>query len=147
MNSFFGRLLAPFRNTTGLARWILVTGLIITGTFVIAAIFAPILAPYGFAQMSVAGVDFPKTSPPGPGHLFGTNNQFYDILSRVIWGAQTAISVVLLSVVLFGLLLPPIGMVVSIMVLIMASLASIFFFLVDLGIKSGLAALLGFVGG
>ena len=35
----------------------------------------------------------------------------------------------------------------TIMVLIMASLASIFFFLVDLGIKSGLAALLGFVGG
>ena len=31
----------------------------------------------------------------------------------------------------------------TIMVLIMASLASIFFFLVDLGIKSGLAALLG----
>ena len=35
----------------------------------------------------------------------------------------------------------------TIMVLIMASLASIVFFLVDLGIKSGLAALLGFVGG
>ena len=34
----------------------------------------------------------------------------------------------------------------TIMVLIMASLASIVFFLVDLGIKSGLAALLGFVG-
>ncbi|HBX82533.1 MAG: ABC transporter permease [Propionibacteriaceae bacterium] len=110
MNSFFGRLLAPFRNTTGLARWILVTGLIITGTFVIAAIFAPILAPYGFAQMSVAGVDFPKTSPPGPGHLFGTNNQFYDILSRVIWGAQTAISVVLLSVVLSALIGVPLGL-------------------------------------
>ena len=34
----------------------------------------------------------------------------------------------------------------TIMVLIMASLASIFFFLVDLGIKSGLAAVLGLVG-
>ena len=34
----------------------------------------------------------------------------------------------------------------TIMVLIMASLASIFFFLVDLGIKTGMAALLGFVG-
>lgn len=34
----------------------------------------------------------------------------------------------------------------TIMVLIMATLASIFFFLVDLAIKSGLAALLGFVG-
>ena len=34
----------------------------------------------------------------------------------------------------------------TITVLIMASLASLVFFLVDLGIKSGLAALLGFVG-
>ena len=110
MNTFVGRLLAPFRNTTGLARWILVTGLIITGTFVIAAIFAPLLAPFGFAQMSSHGVDFPKTSPPGPGHFFGTNNQFYDILSRVIWGAQTAISVVLLSVVLSALIGVPLGL-------------------------------------
>lgn len=35
----------------------------------------------------------------------------------------------------------------TIMVLIMASLASIFFFLADLAIKSGLAAVLGLVGG
>ncbi len=35
----------------------------------------------------------------------------------------------------------------TIMVLIMASLASIVFFLVDLGIKTGLAQLLNFVGG
>ena len=35
----------------------------------------------------------------------------------------------------------------TIMVLVMASLASVFFFLVDLGIKTGLARLLGFVGG
>ncbi len=35
----------------------------------------------------------------------------------------------------------------TIMVLVMASLASVFFFLVDLGIKTGLAQLLGFVGG
>ena len=35
----------------------------------------------------------------------------------------------------------------TIMVLVMASLASVFFFLVDLGIKTGLARLLGFGGG
>ncbi len=35
----------------------------------------------------------------------------------------------------------------TIMVLIMASLASVFFFLADLGIKTGLAQLLNFVGG
>ena len=29
------RLLAPFRSTTGLARWILVTGIVITIAFVV----------------------------------------------------------------------------------------------------------------
>lgn len=36
--------------------------------------------------------------------------------------------------------------VTTIMVLIMAMICSLFFFMVDLGIRSGLAALLGFVG-
>jgi peptide/nickel transport system permease protein len=31
---------------------------------------------------------------------FGTNDQFYDVLSRVIWGARTAITVIVLSVLL-----------------------------------------------
>lgn len=35
----------------------------------------------------------------------------------------------------------------TIMVLVMASLASVFFFMADFGIKTGLAQLLNFVGG
>lgn len=98
------RLLAPFRATSGLARWILLSGLAITAVFVVAALLAPWLAPYGFAQMADHGVDFPQLATPGsPGHPFGTSRQFYDIASRVIWGAQTALSVVLLSVLLSGI--------------------------------------------
>ena len=37
-------------NTQGLARWMLLAGLIITVVFVICAIFAPWIAPYDFNQ-------------------------------------------------------------------------------------------------
>lgn len=91
-------VLAPFRSTTGMARWLLVTGLAIVTLFTVFAVFAPWIAPFGFAQTAVDGVKFTKFAPPGGPHLFGVNDQFYDILSRVIWGARTALSVVLLSV-------------------------------------------------
>ena len=43
---------------------------------------------------------FPKLEPPSGEHWLGTNDQFYDIWSRVIWGARTALEVVVLSVIL-----------------------------------------------
>ena len=39
------------RQSVGLQRGMLVAGLIITGLFVLVAIFAPLLAPYGFSQI------------------------------------------------------------------------------------------------
>ena len=42
----------------------LVIGVLITAVFVICAIFAPWLAPYGFAQSSAHGVEFPKLGHP-----------------------------------------------------------------------------------
>ena len=104
-------LLAPFRNTTGMARWLLVSGLVIVAAFVVMAVFAPWLAPYDFAQNSVDGVKFDKLAPPGAGHLFGTNDLFYDVLSRVIYGARTALVVVLLSVVVSALVGVTLGLV------------------------------------
>lgn len=106
MRSFF----APIRDTAGMARWLLTSGLIIVGMFVIMAIFAPWIAPYGFAQNSIGDVKFPKTAPPSPEHIFGTNDLFYDVFSRVVWGAQTALSVVLLSVILSALIGVPLGL-------------------------------------
>jgi peptide/nickel transport system permease protein len=104
-------LLAPFRNTTGIARWILITGLVITAKFVIFAIFAPWIAPYGFAQkIDASGDRFPKMGEPSAAHWFGTNDQFYDILSRVIWGARTELTVVLLSVLLAVVIGVPLGL-------------------------------------
>lgn len=103
-------LLAPFRTTSGLARWILVTGLVITAVFVVFAILAPWIAPYGFAQVSAYGIRFDKLAGPSAAHPFGTNDQFFDILSRVIWGSRTAILVVLLSVFLSAALGVPLGL-------------------------------------
>jgi peptide/nickel transport system permease protein len=101
--------LAPFRNTTGLARWILVTGLVITMLFVVAAVFAPWVAPLDFNQQRVDGVKLPKMAPPSGDYWFGTNDQFYDVLSRVIWGARTALVVVFLSVLLSLVIGVPLG--------------------------------------
>jgi peptide/nickel transport system permease protein len=98
-------------NTKGLARWIFLTGLVITLVFVVCAIFAPWLAPYDFNQTrDVAGAKLPKLQSPSGEHWLGTNDQFYDIYSRVIWGARTALQVILLSVVLSALVGVPLGL-------------------------------------
>ena len=103
-------VIAPFRNTTGLARWILITGLLITAVFVIFAIFAPWIAPFDFNQQKVDGAKFPKMASPSGDHWFGTSDLFYDVLSRVIWGARTAIQVVALSVIFSVLIGVPLGL-------------------------------------
>ena len=61
----------------------------------VCAIFAPWIAPYGFNQTRDATAStFPKLAPPSGEHWLGTNDQFYDICRRVIWGARTALEVV-----------------------------------------------------
>jgi peptide/nickel transport system permease protein len=103
-------LISPFRNTSGLARWILVTGLLITAFFLVLAVFAPWIAPYDFNQQTVNGVKLPKMAPPSSAHWFGTNDQFYDILSRMVWGARTALEVVALSVTFSVIIGVPLGL-------------------------------------
>ena len=90
-----------FRQSVGLQRGMLVTGLVITGFFLLMAIFAPILAPYGFNQLSNDdGVLFGSQVPPGGEHLLGTTVGGYDVLSRVIWGSRTAFFVIIVAVLL-----------------------------------------------
>jgi len=91
----------PYRNSHGVGRFMLVTGTILLGIMIVLAIFAPLIAPYGFAQVSVAGGErFGNHLEPGTeGHLLGTTTQGFDVLSRVVWGARTAVVVVLLALV------------------------------------------------
>ncbi len=100
----------PFTDTVGLARWMLVIGVLLSGVFVVCALFAPWLAPYGFAQSAVDGVRFPKAGPPSAEHWFGTDRLFFDVFSRVIWGARTAIEVVLLSILFCVVIGVPLGL-------------------------------------
>jgi peptide/nickel transport system permease protein len=111
MRGILHTLARPFTETAGLARWMLVIGVLLTGVFVVCALFAPWLAPYGFAQSSAHGVDFPKVGHPDSQHLFGTDRLFFDVFSRVIWGARTALEVVILSIVICIVIGVPLGLV------------------------------------
>ena len=105
------RLGARVQEAKGVPRWILYVGIGIVVFFVILAIFAPLIAPYGFDQVSADGQRFPKQAPPSSEHLFGTTVQSTDVLSRVIWGARTAIEVVLLSLVFSIAIGVPLGLI------------------------------------
>ena len=106
------RLTSTVWDTKGLARWILLAGVVLTLIFVVCAIFAPWIAPFDFNQTrDASGAKLPKLAAPSGEHLFGTNDQFYDIFSRVIWGARTAVTVVLLSVSFSVVIGVPLGIV------------------------------------
>lgn len=70
-------------------------GLFFTGAFFLAAIFAPLVAPYGMAEV-VGGVWDPASSA----HWFGTDAIGRDLLSRMIYGGQTTIFVASAATVL-----------------------------------------------
>lgn len=105
------RFLRTVWHTKGLARYMFWAGAIVTLVFVAFAVLAPWVAPYGFASTSAHGQDFPKLAPRSSAHLLGTNDQFFDIASRVIWGARTALEVVALSVVFAAFIGVPLGLV------------------------------------
>jgi peptide/nickel transport system permease protein len=95
----------------GMPRWILISGLGIVTLFVILAIFAPLIAPYGFDQASADGARFAKQDSPSGEHLWGTTVQSTDVLSRVIWGSRTAIEVVVLALVFSLVVGVPLGLI------------------------------------
>ncbi|MGH3722916.1 MAG: ABC transporter permease [Mycobacterium sp.] len=88
------------RSTHGLQRFTLVAGLVLVIGFVLVAILVPLLAPYGFSQTTADGVDFVRQQAPSWQHLFGTSVRGEDVLSRVLFGARTALLVILDSLVI-----------------------------------------------
>lgn len=105
------RLTSPFRNTTGMARWLLIVGLLMTAFFLFLAVFAPWVAPTGFNESVMNGKEIADNQAPSGQHWFGTNDAYNDILSRAIWGARTAVEVVLLSLLLSLVIGVPLGLV------------------------------------
>ncbi|MGI9824754.1 ABC transporter permease [Agromyces sp. Marseille-Q5079] len=88
------------RQSVGLQRGMLVAGLVMVGVFILTSFLAPVLAPYGFAQRKDESGAFGTQQPPSIEHPFGTTVGGYDVLSRVIWGTQTAIVVIIVAVLL-----------------------------------------------
>ena len=72
-----------------------VAGLVVFVLVVIVAIFAPLIAPYGFDQI---GDQFRQ--PPSLEHWFGTDNIGRDVFSRVVYGARVSLVIGLLAVLL-----------------------------------------------
>lgn len=105
------RLWQQVKSAQGLSKWLLWVGATITVIFVILAVFAPLIAPYGFDQYQSGGTRFPKQAPPSGAHWFGTNVRSVDVLSVVIYGSRTAIEVVLLAVSFSLLVGVPLGLV------------------------------------
>jgi peptide/nickel transport system permease protein len=95
----FGRLFTPIREARGVPRWVLWAGIVLTLVFVVLALFAPLISPYEFDEYRTAsGERFGKQQHPSADHPFGTNVLGTDVLARVIFGARTALEVVILAV-------------------------------------------------
>ncbi len=93
-------LLRELRQSVGWQRGMLIAGLVIIVVFLLTAALAPWLAPFGFDQLRDEGGTFGAQLPPNPQHLLGTTVGGYDVLSRVIWGSQTAVLVIVIAVLL-----------------------------------------------
>jgi peptide/nickel transport system permease protein len=101
---------AAIRATSGFQRGMLLAGAIIVAFFVVLAAFAPLLAPFGFDQASSGGKKFGTQQAPSAHHWFGTTQGGEDVLSRTIWGAQTALEVIVLAVILSIIVGVPAGL-------------------------------------
>jgi peptide/nickel transport system permease protein len=79
-------------RTIPLTAWL---GLVLTTGFVLAALLAPWLAPFGQAEI-VGGVWEPRSAE----HWLGTDNLGRDLLSRMLYGARTTITIAALATAL-----------------------------------------------
>ena len=78
-----------------------VVGLAIILIIYLAGIFAPLVAPYGFAD-----TDFTNTfAGPSLEHPLGTDRLGRDLLSRVMWSAQTTVIISAAAILTGGLAL------------------------------------------
>ncbi|MGV8883046.1 MAG: ABC transporter permease [Rhodoglobus sp.] len=63
-------------------------GIIVLALFLLIAIFAPLIAPYGASENG-----FDRSADPTAAHWLGTTAAGEDVLSQLIWGSQISIFV------------------------------------------------------
>jgi peptide/nickel transport system permease protein len=75
-----------------------VAGLVLVVLFVLVALFAPLIAPYGpFEVVYRPDQTLLRMAPPNAQAWLGTTNQGMDVFSQLVWGSQIALTVGLLS--------------------------------------------------
>lgn len=82
------------------------TGAAIAAVFVLAALLAPLIAPYDPANPDFGNV----LAPPGWSHWLGTDDLGRDQLSRVVYGARASMQVGVLAVLLAFVVGIPLGL-------------------------------------
>jgi peptide/nickel transport system permease protein len=73
-----------------------VLGLAIAGTFFALGLVGPLLAPYDYLAQDLGHTG----APPSALHWLGTDNVGRDMLSRILWGYQTALAATVIVAVL-----------------------------------------------
>jgi len=98
----------PSRMIAGLKRggprlWI---GAALTAILVLAALFAPMLAPHDPLEQDLLSAQLPPMWMQGadPSYIFGTDSLGRDVLSRLIYSARTAVIVALIAASLAALI-------------------------------------------
>ncbi|GAA5203013.1 ABC transporter permease [Microbacterium jejuense] len=99
-----GSSFAMFRNRKSL------TGLIILGVFVLMAVFADVIAPYGPLDKDYTALK----QPPSWQHLFGTSHMGEDIFSQIVYGTRGVLIVGFLSAILATIIAVAIGVTAGI---------------------------------
>ncbi len=102
---------SSLKVAVGWQKVMLVVGIVITATFLLVAILAPVLAPYGHAVLGDEGGYFGTQEAPSSEHWLGTTASGYDVLSRIIWGTRTALAVILVAMVFSSVLGTLLGLI------------------------------------
>ncbi|MDR0808912.1 MAG: ABC transporter permease [Gemmobacter sp.] len=106
-----------------------IVGAVLVATFLLMALFAPWLAPHDPLKLDVMN----KLQGPTLSHWAGTDQLGRDTLSRLIWGARTALAIALTSTGLAGVIGLILGLVAGygprwldgVLVLVLDSLSSL----------------------
>src|SRR3954465_145911 len=109
--SLLSKIAAPYRQSHGVQRFMLISGTAISLLVILLAIFAPMVAPYNFDTYKDAAGRFPTQGHPRARNHWGTTVQGFDVLSRTIFGARTAVEVVVLAVIFSLALGVPLGLI------------------------------------
>ena len=105
----------PFRRASRTSRVLIWIGVGIVAFFALTAVVGAELWPYGATQyrVEVAPGEFetiPELEPPSLEHPLGTDRNNFDILARIIGGAQLALIVVAVAVSLAMVVGVPLGL-------------------------------------